>query len=73
MDNAFLDEGHEPVADLSKNVGGLVLAELRVGVDELLEVAVAYLLNDVVVMAALHDVEDPYNVFGLHQLQDLDL
>lgn len=39
----------------------------------MLQVRVAKLLDDVVVVAALHDIEDPDHVIGFEELQDLDL
>ena len=64
MDDSFLDEGHEAVTDLLKNVDSLVLGEVGVVIYELLEVAITYFLNDVVVMTAFHDIEHLHYVLG---------
>ena len=63
MDNAFLDEGKKPVTNLFQEVNGLSFGEFRVFSEVLLQVAVTYLLDYVVIVAAFHDVEDPHDVF----------
>lgn len=65
MDDTFLDEGHEPVTYLPEYIGSLVLAEFWMSFDKLLEVAIADLLNDVVIVTAFHDIKHLYNVFRL--------
>lgn len=50
----------------------MVLGQLAVLLDVFLQIAVAYLLDDVVVMTALHHVEHLHDVLRFYQLQDLD-
>jgi hypothetical protein len=73
VDDTLANEGDKAIADLPEQAKGFGLGDLRVRVDVFLEVAVADLLNDVVVVAALHDVQHADHVVGLEQLQDLYL
>lgn len=73
VDDAFLDECEEAVADLFEEVDGLLFWKFGVLGEVLFEVIVAYLLDDVVVVTAFHDVEHPHHILGFEQLQDLDL
>ena len=63
VDNAFLDKGHEAVANLLEEVNGLCFGEFGVFGEVLFEVVVTDLLDYVVVVAALHHVEHPHHVF----------
>ena len=58
MNNSFLDQGHEAIANLPQNIDSLLFAEIGVAVDELFKIAIAYFLNDIVVVAAFHHVEN---------------
>ena len=73
MDDALLDEGEEAVADLPKHIDRLLLITLVAAFDVLGEVAIAELLNDVVIFGALHDVVEHDDIFGVQLLEDLDL
>lgn len=73
MDDALLDERDEAVADLPEELDGFLLGQFLFGLQVFIEVAVANLLDDVVVIIALHHVQHADHVFGLQQLQDLDL
>jgi hypothetical protein len=73
VDDSFFDESHKTVADLAEDVDRLLLGECGVLLNESFEVAVADLLDDVVVMAALHDIQHLNDVLTFHQLQNLNL
>jgi hypothetical protein len=73
VDDSLSDESHKAVADLSDDVGGRVFRKVGVMIDKLLEIVIAYFLDDVVVMRALHDIEHSDYVLGLEQLQNLNL
>lgn len=64
MNDSFLDKGHETITDLFENVDGLVLGEVGMMVYELLEIAVADFLYNVVVVTAFHDIEHLHDVLG---------
>lgn len=71
VNDAFADEGNEAVAYLLEKGDGLGFGHGAVRLHVLLEVAVADLLHNVVVVAALHDLQHAHHVLGLEQLQDL--
>lgn len=56
MNNSFLDQGHKAIANLPQNIDSLFFAEIRMAVDELFKIAIAYFLNNIVVVAAFHHV-----------------
>ena len=56
MHNAFLDECHEAIADLFEEVDGFLFWDFGVLYEILLEVVIAYLLDDVVIVIAFHHV-----------------
>ena len=64
MNDSLLDKGHETITDLFENVDGLVLGEVGMMVYELLEIAVADFLYNVVVVTAFHDIEHLHDVLG---------
>lgn len=68
MNYSLLDEWNESITYLAKDVYCSFFWDLRVLIDVLLKVAIAYFLDNVVVMAALHDIEYADNVFGFKQL-----
>jgi hypothetical protein len=72
VDDAFLDEGEEAVADLPEQFPRLWFCQLRGIGEEALQVRVAEFLDDVVVVAALHDVQHVDDVIRLQKLQNLD-
>ncbi len=72
MYDSFLDERDESVADLLQQTNRFGLGNLRVLLQILFQVAVTYLLDDVVVMAAFHHVHHSNDVLGFQHLQDLD-
>ncbi len=73
VDDAFLDEGQEAVADLPEHVDGFRFLALVVAFDLLGDVSVAELLDDVVIFGALHDVVEGHHVVGVQLLKDIDL
>jgi hypothetical protein len=73
MDDAFLNQRKEAIADLLQKLKSSFLGNVVVQLDVLLKVRIAYLLDDVVVMAALHHVQHLHDVVRFQQLQDLDL
>ena len=73
MDDSLLDQGHKAVTNLPEDVDSLLFADILVSVNVSLEVTVTDFLDDVIVVAALHDVEDPNDVLRLDQLQYLNL
>jgi hypothetical protein len=72
VDDSFLDERDESVADLFEQTDCFSLGDLRVLLQILFQVAITYLLDDVVVMAALHHIHHANDVLGFQHLQDLD-
>lgn len=73
MDDALLDQCHKPIHDLLQHFHRLLLVDEGGHLHVLLEVAVAELLDDVVIIGALHDLVNSHYVFGLDLLEDLDL
>lgn len=71
MNYSLLDKGNKSITNLSKDVSRSFFWDMRVLVDILFQVAITYLLDDVVVMRAFHDVEHADDVLGFEQLQDL--
>ena len=64
MHDTFLDKSHETVADLSEDIDSLFFWQIRVVVYKLLEIAVTYFLDDVVVMAAFHHIQNSHDILG---------
>jgi len=73
MDNAFFDEGQEAVTNLPEHLDCFRFWALVEALDLLGEVSVAELLDDVVVLAAFHDVVEADYVLGVDFLEDVDL
>lgn len=75
VDDSFLDQGQEPIADVGQVGGGELLGYLfaLLLLQEVLEVVVAELLDDVVVVGAHEHIEETYNVGRLEFGHDLDL
>ena len=73
MNDSFFDKSHEAIADLSQNIDALFFREVRMTIYEPLQVTIAYLLDDIVIMTALHHIQHPHYVLRFDQLQDLDL
>lgn len=73
VDDTLFDESHKAIADLSDDISGCFLRKVGVVIDELLEIVIAYFLDDVVVMRALHDVKHSNDVLGFEKLQYLNL
>ena len=73
MHDSFLDKSDEAITDLLEKVNSLTLRDVRMLFDVMLKIIIADLLNDVVIMAALHDVEHLHDILGLEQLKDLYL
>ena len=73
MNNPFPGQGNESIANLSQKSDCLLLGKGVLGFEILLKIWVAKLLNDVVVVGALHDIIDLDDVFGFEELQDLYL
>lgn len=73
MDDALPNELHEAVANLGEHADCLSLRDALPLIHDAFEVsAAAELLDDVVVVIALHHVEEPDHILGLQTLQDLD-
>lgn len=62
MDDALADKGDEAIADLFEEGYGFWFGHGPMCLHVLFKVAVAYFLHDVVVVAALHNLEDSYHV-----------
>jgi len=73
MNNPFPGQGNESIANLSQKSDRLLLGKGVLGFEILLKIWVAKLLNDIVVVRALHDIIDLDDVFGFEELQDLYL
>jgi hypothetical protein len=73
VDDTLLDEGKESIADLFKDSDGLQFREAGSLIEVVLEIRIAKFLDNVVVVAALHDIQHAYHVLRLQQLQDPDL
>ena len=71
MDDAFLHQRHEAVGDVPQYLDSFGLGKRSVGGDEILELALAQFLDDVVVIGTLHDLIDGHDVGGFDLLQDL--
>ena len=56
MDDSFLYECYKAITNLLQYFDGVRLTDVLIFVDELFQIAVAYLLDDVVIFATLHDV-----------------
>ena len=73
MDDTLPNQSHEPVTNLSQNIDALFLWDVRMLINKFFKVAIAYFLNDVVIMTTFHDIQNLNNIFRLDQLQDLYL
>lgn len=72
MDDAFPHQSNEPITNLTEQANSLSFIDLRVGLHVLLQIAVADLLDDVIVVTALHDIQHTDYVLGLEQLKNLN-
>ena len=68
MYDTFSDEGQESIADLLQYFDGLCLIEFFFFLKKPLKITITEFLNDVVVVWALHNVEESYNIFWLDSL-----
>lgn len=73
MDDALFDQRNEAIHDLPQHFHRLLLVDEGGHLHVLLEIAVAELLDDVVIIGALHHLVNGHDVFGLDLLEDLDL
>ena len=73
MDDALLDQRNKTIDNLPQHLHCLLLLDERRHLHVLLEVAVAELLDDVVIIRALHHLVNSHDVFRLDLLQDLYL
>lgn len=73
MDDALPDEGQKPIHYLLQYIHSLLLGGMRGHSEVLLQVGVAELLDDVIIVGALHDIVHCHDVLGLDLLQDLYL
>lgn len=73
MNYAFPDESEETSADLREYINALLLVHLLPLHNNFREVTVAELLNDVVVVGALHHVVESHRVLRDHCSKNLDL
>lgn len=73
MHNSFLDKSNEAITDLLEKINGLILWYVWMLFNVMLKIAIADLLNDVVIMATLHDIKHFDDVFRLEQLKYLYL
>jgi hypothetical protein len=73
MDDAFLDQSHEPIANLPQHLHRLSLWTLVVALNVSGKIAITEFLDDIVVFAAFHDIVKPDYVFGVNLLEDVDL
>lgn len=73
VNDAFFDEGHEAITDLTQELDAGLFWNVGMVVYVLFKVAITNLLYNVVVMRTLHHVKDSNNVLRLEQLQYLNL
>lgn len=73
MDDAFSYEGQKTITNLSEHVDRIVFVILLAGLHELADIAIAKFLNNVVIFAALHDVNKLDDVRVMDWLHDFDL
>lgn len=74
MNDSFLNEFDEAVADLREHLNGFVFGYALSFVHDALEIAtVAVLLNDVEVVVAFHHLQETNDVWRLQTFQDVDL
>jgi hypothetical protein len=69
--DSFLNKSNKSIANLPKKAKSLCFRHLGVLLDVPIEIAIADILDDIVVMTAFHYVENLDNVIGLEKLQDL--
>ena len=62
MYDTFPDQSKKTIANLSENINGIALLELYSGFHELSNVAITKLLNDVVVFATFHNINETDDV-----------
>jgi len=73
MDDAFLDKREEAIADLLQQLQSSFLRDVGVAVDVLFQIRVADLLDDVIVVAAFHHIQNLDDVVGFEELKNLYL
>lgn len=73
MDNTFPNKRDEPITNLPQKTNGLIFGDLLMRMQILLEIAVADLLDDIVVVVTFHDIQHPDHVFAFEQLKNLYL
>lgn len=73
MYDTLPDEGHEAITDLCEHIDTIFLIHLSAGFHDFGDVAIAKLLDDVVVFAAFHDVDELDDVGVMHGLHDFYL
>ena len=66
MDDTLFDESQKPITNFSKNLNGLFFGYGFVGLllEVIFEINVAELLDNVVVVIALHDIKELNDVGG---------
>lgn len=64
MHDSFLNQSNEAITYLFEKINGLVLWDVRMLLNVMFKIIIANLLNDVVIMTALHDVKYFHYVIG---------
>ena len=73
MDDAFFHESEETVCNLFDDIDSLFLFDRSFFFDKFLQIAIADLLDNVVIIAALHNFIHGHDILGLDLLQNLNL
>lgn len=73
MNNALSDKRKKAITKLSQYLHTLTFRHLLACPDNLREILIAKLLNDVIILGALHDVAEAYYILRLDGLDDLYL
>ncbi len=73
MYDSLTNKGEEAVTDLCEHINAVVLLHLLVGFHEFRDVAITKLLDNIVVFATFHDVNEADDVRVVHWLHDFYL
>lgn len=75
MYNTLLGQGEETIADFGDKLHCFLFIEdsSRLGLEVVLEIGFAELLDDVIVVGTFHYIVKANNVWGVHSFHDFDL
>lgn len=73
MYDTFPDQSKKTIANLSENINGVALLKLYSGFHKFSNVAIAKLLNDIVVFATFHNINETNDVRVVKGLHYFDL